>query len=103
MRLIDADALKEDIEQQCALLRLTKDNDELNQISMVLESGFVAHIDKMPTIEERKKGKWINKDGGLATCSACGDRWGVWSVMNYCPNCGADMRKEIDDEDNGQI
>lgn len=53
MRLIDADALKEDIEQQCALLRLTKDNDELNQISMVLESGFMAQIDKMPTIEPR--------------------------------------------------
>lgn len=53
------------------------------------------NFEKMRPFEpERKKGKWIDKDGGLATCSECGDRWGVWSVMNYCPSCGADMRQE---------
>ena len=36
-------------------------------------------------------GRWTDKDGGIATCSVCGDRWGVWSVMKYCPNCGALM------------
>lgn len=40
---------------------------------------------------ERKKGKWIDCDGGIATCSICGDRWGVYGVMNFCPNCGASM------------
>lgn len=54
-------------------------------------------VDVAPTIEERKRGMWIDKDGGLATCSECGDRWGVWSVMKFCPNCGADMRGEEDD------
>lgn len=46
---------------------------------------------------ERIRGRWTDKDGGLATCSACGDRWGVWSVMNFCPNCGADMREKQDE------
>lgn len=104
MRLIDADALKEDIEQQCALLRLMKDNEELTQISMVLESGFIAQIDKMPTIEERKKGKWISLDdfrGKYNTygykCSECGEHSEY--EEKYCPNCGADMRGESNETD----
>lgn len=50
-------------------------------------------IDAMPTVDAVpvKHGKWTDKDGGIATCSVCGDRWGVWSVMKYCPNCGAKM------------
>ena len=40
---------------------------------------------------EPKRGKWINCDGGIATCSICGDRWGVYGVMNFCPSCGAKM------------
>lgn len=46
------------------------------------------------TFSYRKKGKWINKNGGLANCSICGERWGAWDVMNYCPNCGAKMVRE---------
>ena len=38
-----------------------------------------------------RRGKWEDKDGGIATCSTCGTRWGVWDVMNFCPNCGAKM------------
>lgn len=44
-------------------------------------------------VVERKKGKW--KDG---CCTECGYKWGndapIASVPNYCPKCGADMRKE---------
>ena len=43
--------------------------------------------------QERKTGKW--KQGH---CSECGYNWGkeapIASVPNFCPNCGADMRKE---------
>ena len=46
------------------------------------------------TFSYRKKGEWINKNGGLANCSICGERWGAWDVMNYCPNCGAKMVRE---------
>lgn len=47
----------------------------------------------LPTVDAVpvRHGQWIDKDGGIATCSVCGDRWGVWSVMKYCPNCGARM------------
>ena len=49
--------------------------------------GRVETVDAVPVVH----GRWTDKDGGIATCSVCGDRWGVWSVMKYCPNCGARM------------
>lgn len=67
-------------------------------------------IDEQPTIEpERKTGKWIGTEyDGYADgnpvyyewkCSACGcvieDDEPTW---NFCPNCGADMRGEKDDD-----
>lgn len=49
--------------------------------------GRVPTVDAVPV----RHGEWTDKDGGIATCSVCGDRWGVWSVMKYCPSCGARM------------
>lgn len=78
-------------------------------------------------IEERKKGRWIEESRSLHYCSECG--WALmdgpggeppfigmefnranherryvsagWieSEMNYCPNCGADMRGDADETD----
>ena len=55
--------------------------------------------DQIPDITSRT-GRWVKaecseKDGD-ATCSACG-HWN-WSDCKYCPNCGAKMRKTIDEE-----
>ena len=54
-------------------------------------------VDEQPTIEERKKGKWIeheNPEGIFSLeCPFCK----CWfhhehlSRNSYCPNCGADM------------
>ncbi len=55
-----------------------------------------AIIESMPTIDPVKHGKWINEE----TCSVCGE-----SVLydtdlcNYCPNCGAKMDEEKEDEE----
>lgn len=38
-----------------------------------------------------KRGKWIDFKNGWK-CSACG-KWNN-ETTNFCPNCGADMRKE---------
>lgn len=58
-------------------------------------------------IYERKKGKWVYKpneyDDGTWECSACGEPWTLIegnpedNNMNFCPNCGADMRGEQDE------
>lgn len=50
--------------------------------------------DLPPAQHERKKGKWkINKDGNWA-CPFCefDPYHDNMKGMNYCPNCGADMR-----------
>jgi len=53
---------------------------------------------------KRKNGRWIfchplqENDGGGCMCSECKTGW--WDVdrWNYCPNCGADMRSEENDQ-----
>lgn len=89
MRIIDADALSRVVK----LAWDTSDSEDFEK------SVFIA-IATAPTIEERKKGKWII-DGECIDCSVC--RHSKWSRVpfedlvkrfNFCPNCGADMRDE---------
>lgn len=49
---------------------------------------------------ERKKGQWEDFDyDNSYLCTSCGEIWTLndgtpeENNMNYCPNCGADMRK----------
>ena len=65
---------------------------------------------------ERKKGNWIDEpvykqtmDGktwdGFTYCSECKEMYEYSYRSNYCPNCGADMRKQklqCGDEDTSQ-
>lgn len=51
---------------------------------------------------KRKKGKWINAYPKIETnpmfmygkCSECGFEQSLSGKLNFCPNCGADMREE---------
>ena len=58
-----------------------------------------AYVQQMPTVEP-KKGKWISKglnyDGyELLQCSECADiSVRLRKELNFCRNCGADMRGE---------
>ena len=48
---------------------------------------------EIPSAEpEQKTGKWINC-GCASKCSECGHLMS-WDVRNFCPKCGAEMRKE---------
>ena len=66
---------------------------------------LLEEIKAIPSAEpERKKGKWLHKpneyDDDTYECSRCGEPWTLIegtpkeNNMNYCPNCGADMRGE---------
>lgn len=92
MRLIDADALKE-----CIKKRLRN--------GMIIGWLF-SIIDETPTIEVEpvKHGKWVSAERRPMTfyeCSLCNDRWNYGAVihMNYCPNCGAKM--DLEEQDDG--
>ena len=81
-RLIDADALLEHVWR-----------DQLDSRERIAEL-----VEFMPTIEERKTGKWIVYKApdkyhcGLCKCPFCGEGMIAESdEYNYCPKCGAKM------------
>ena len=61
---------------------------------------FVDDIEHLPSVSPtRPKGKWEEylKEGLKYKCSACGSRYDTpWF---YCPNCGVDMRGNINEND----
>lgn len=53
----------------------------------------------------RPRGKWVKEDliwEGIFVCDQCGERTVQLNkkvpLHNFCPNCGADMREEAQDE-----
>lgn len=69
------------------------------------KEAFEDEINAEPTIEERKKGKWVLDSDKIVQgdrayrCSNC--RWFIWmsqytidNHFHFCPNCGTDMRGE---------
>ena len=80
MRLIDADAIPYNYTNERGV-PMTREID----------------IQNMPTIEERKTGKWINNIHDIPICDQCGymtpyDRAiDDYEYGNYCPNCGTKM------------
>lgn len=80
------------------------DADELKKKAFGKRGGLIhtADIDAMPTIEERKTGKWerhYSRPNVYADlcwhCSNCGyktpDNWA--NKWKFCPNCGARMQE----------
>jgi uncharacterized paraquat-inducible protein A len=47
--------------------------------------------------EQRPHGEWIEQENGLPSnhhyCSNCHEAIRIDTHNNFCPNCGADMRK----------
>lgn len=84
MRLIDADALKREPE---LLYGLTVAITEIQDV-----------IDEAPTVEERKRGHWIeHPEHPIGDCSVCGERVPIYSgskKYKICPYCGAIMDGE---------
>ncbi len=82
MRIIDADALIEDIKEW----------------GFIGETCAIEAVNDAPTIEP-KRGEWIIKQKGFGVeakvCSVCGVEKN--NMSNFCPNCGADMRGADDD------
>ena len=60
----------------------------------------VSAIDNLPSDQpDRKRGRWVHHDGGYSDhyeCTACGEAIVLTGMWNFCPNCGADMRREED-------
>lgn len=75
----------------------------LESIEVLMAEGEIYDIDYEP---ERKKGEWIqdrliSTNGGtygVRRCSNCESYYqDVGYGWNFCPNCGACMRKEVEE------
>lgn len=94
-KLIDADDFRREIDKHWPF---TKEEQCKHGIADMAKSELLYVLNQMPTIEERKKGKWIIDDEYI-DCSVC--RHEKWSRVPYedlvkrfkfCPNCGARMK-----------
>ena len=87
MRLIDADAMKEELLWGNVYL---SDNET---------NALVDLIDNQPTIDPeslRPHGKWVKEPfSSRCVCTNCKSVFPEWiRVYNYCPLCGARMMEE---------
>lgn len=92
MRLIDADELK--VDYGFTWDDITPTHEEL-----------YALIDRQPTIDPVKKGKWRKQNNEYSywyECSECGCEplwsrfYGEFDFSAFCPNCGAKMEEPED-------
>lgn len=83
--------------------KLTRDEEVMNYAFEVAASC----VYNLPTTQERKRGHWIYKGKRgrfpVCECSVCGNAENAdWAILgenvNYCPNCGAEMKGEDDDK-----
>lgn len=94
-RYIDADALIEQMEADAEHID--------NYIVKMALYATIDDVKNAPTADvvERKKGEWLfNPSDAIEMmftkpkCSECG--FESADGGNYCPNCGADLRKEVE-------
>lgn len=61
-------------------------------------------INELPTIEERKTGKWIKDDGNGFLCSVCNNGYKNQPtcmgkpMFTFCPCCGAKMNEAYEEK-----
>lgn len=96
MRMIDTDLI------QYESMLSAKGNGMYEDVMV----AYKSQIDDLPTIEERKTGKWEGRkvssekvidEWQSARCSVCGKYHTTpymyyFDSFSFCPNCGADMR-----------
>lgn len=102
MRLIDADALKEDyrMADDCKDCKTNVRDCEYDRVYTKMD--FCGWLDDAPTVDAIpvRHGHWIG--GEIGKCSVCGhegcssDIWNDGDMM-FCPNCGA----QVDGKENG--
>ena len=56
----------------------------------------IEQLESIPAADVRPvaHGEWKHTVGVSYRCSACGKETYMGEGMNFCPNCGADMREE---------
>ena len=99
-RLIDIDRLCNDLAKRWSIADKKKENTIRAVMADVVTPIVVSQptVDAVPVIH----GRWIVGNHLFRQCDKCGwerrDDNPNWDT-NFCPNCGADMRKDGDHHD----
>ena len=75
---------------QKVIAQITFDEEKLREIVKEAVERFKEEYE----IVDRPQEEWISKHNGYWTCSECGLSFLFYAKGNFCPNCGAVMRKE---------
>ena len=75
-----------------------------DQLGFITMEDIIDQLDYVPAADVRPviRGKWVSaneqSNGGTVYCFSCCSECGRKTATNtdFCPNCGADMRKEIE-------
>lgn len=110
MRLIDADALKEKVEKYRIVHLSHRRLSAIKREAEEVINDICLGIDSAPTINPVKQGRWIHDGKRFESgvdwmhCSECGntDAFGAKSMYHYCPNCGARMMEEEDENESNR-
>lgn len=102
MRLIDVDALKADygMAEDCKDCKTGYRSCEYDRIYSKMD--FCGWLDDAPTVDAVpvRRGRWIQVSQDRANCNRCNCESGKMIKQGeryfpkFCPECGADMRKE---------
>ena len=95
MRLIDADALVENIESEIDKENKVPLDDDRKYFYCAGMRNVIRLVKRLPTVDPVKHGHWIfvEKMVSYIKCSECGDNicWVNTQRPKYCPGCGARM------------
>lgn len=96
-RLIDRDALRQSIDADCATSNMPK----MWYAGIAFAINHIIHAPKIDAVEV-VHGEWIEDEYGFIHCSICGMEYDEPEhyKTNYCPNCGAKMDGEVNDDGN---
>ena len=77
--------------------RTIKEVNSIDRVVVYADGVEREYLMPLPTIEERKEGRWIDAKWDGEKCSLCG--WSIDDIyytkqFNYCPNCGAKMYQD---------
>lgn len=88
-RLIDANALENELKEYASLIALCERPEIAGGILRCLDSVKAA-----PTVDAKLvvHGRWIEYENGVIVCSECGEEhsWDEYRAT-YCEDCGAKM------------
>ena len=103
MRLIDADALIQSLKSVCTP-ELCHDCGSNWCEYCCPKNDYIDLIEDAPTVEARPQGKWLHNSDRPDNwiCSVCNCGWDMWRYeskeLKYCPNCGAEMEKAVQND-----